>query len=309
MSLFVAKPRPLALPSLGWIDTMQPTLVDKLPDLPGWSYEIKHDGYRTQMVIDAGGVRAFTRNGHDWTAKYPMVVEAAAGLPCRSAIIDGEIVVQDGKGVSDFTALRSALITAPDRVLFYAFDLLHLDGTDLRKRSTVERREVLRSLLEPSLTADSRIQLSDDLPGTAPQLIAAAMEIGLEGIIAKRQDAPYRSGRTFEWLKVKCMVTEPYIVLGTDRESKGPVVALLGKATPAGLEYCGQASVALPAEERAGLYAALEELATDKPFLKDKELRKKRSAAWVRPGLVAEVKHLKSGLRHATVTGYQRVKL
>jgi DNA ligase D-like protein (predicted ligase) len=287
---------------------MQPTLVDKLPDLPGWSYEIKHDGYRTQLVADVGGVRAFTRNGHDWTAKYPMVVEAAAGLPCRSAVIDGEIVVQNEDGVSDFTALRSALTSAPGWVLFYAFDILHLDGTDLRKRSTVERRDVLRNLVGPSLTADSRILISDDLPGTAPQLIAAAMDIGLEGIVAKRQDAPYRSGRTFEWLKVKCMVTEPYIVLGTDRESKGPVVALLGKATASGLEYCGQASVVLPPEERAGLYAALEELATDKPFLKDKALQKKRGAAWVRPGLVAEVKHLKSGLRHATVTGFQRVE-
>jgi ATP-dependent DNA ligase len=160
-----------------------------------------------------------------------------------------------------------------------------------------------------SLTANSRIQFSDDLPGTAPELIAAAMDIGLEGIVAKRQDAPYRSGRTFEWLKVKCMVTEPYIVLGMDRECKGPMVALLGKATATGLKYCGQASIVLPAEELAGLYAALETLATDIPFLKDKDLREKRSAAWVRPGLVAEVKHLKSGLRHATVTGYQRVDL
>jgi ATP-dependent DNA ligase len=145
MSLLVAKSRPLALPSLGWIDTMQPTLVEKLPDLPGWSYEINHDGYRTQLMIDGGGVRAFTRNGHNWTTKYPMVVEVAASLPCRSAIIDGEIVVQNEDGLSDFPALRSALTTSPDRVLFYAFDLLHLDGMDVRKRSTVERRDLLRN--------------------------------------------------------------------------------------------------------------------------------------------------------------------
>lgn len=127
---------------------MQPRLVDAPPMGDGWLHEIKYDGYRTQLVIEAGRVRAYTRNGHDWTEKYRTIISAAQDLPCASAIIDGEVVVQDERGVSDFAALRSATFSAPHRLVFFAFDLLHLNGHDLRNMVLEDRRELLTGLVE-----------------------------------------------------------------------------------------------------------------------------------------------------------------
>ena len=103
-------------------------------------YEVKHEGYRAQLVIESGEVRANTRNGFDWTERYPYVVSAAAKLDCQSAILDGEVIVQNERGISDFDALRSAIRWQPDRLIFYAFDLLHLNGKDLRNEPLDCRR-------------------------------------------------------------------------------------------------------------------------------------------------------------------------
>jgi bifunctional non-homologous end joining protein LigD len=106
----------------------------------GWIHEIKHDGFRTMLLIEHGKARAFTRNGYDWTGQYGPTVKACAGIACRSALIDGEVVVEDENGVSDFDALPSAIKHDPQRLVFFAFDLLHLDGVDLRTRELVDRR-------------------------------------------------------------------------------------------------------------------------------------------------------------------------
>ncbi len=123
-------PAPAGL--LGFVPPLLPTLVSEPPTGDGWLHEIKHDGYRTLIVIDDGRVCAYTRNGHDWSDRYSRVVACAAQLQCWSAIIDGEMIVQDERGLSDFLALRHALSQEPHRLFFYAFDLLHLDGNDLR---------------------------------------------------------------------------------------------------------------------------------------------------------------------------------
>src|SRR5688572_24616393 len=116
---------------LGFIRPLRPTLVYEPPSGEGWIHEIKHDGHRTILVVEDGAARAFTRNGHDWTDRYSRVVTCAAGLPCRSAILDGEVIVQDENGRSDFSALRRAMKREPHRLVFFAFDLLLLDGKDL----------------------------------------------------------------------------------------------------------------------------------------------------------------------------------
>jgi ATP-dependent DNA ligase len=151
---------PCSAPSpLGFIRPEIPTLVPEPPSGEGWIHEIKHDGYRTLIVIDQGKVRAFSRRGRDWTGPYRRVVDACAKLPCKAALIDGEIIVQDENGISDFDALRSAIHKAPHRIVFFAFDLLHLDGQDLRRTPLLERRTALRKLIEPDQR--SPIQFSD----------------------------------------------------------------------------------------------------------------------------------------------------
>src|SRR5262245_12923133 len=118
---------------IGFIRPEIPTLAAGPPSGEGWIHEIKYDGYRTLIVIDRGKVKAFSRHGRDWTGPYRRVVEAVGKLSCAAAMIDGEAIVQDENGLSDFDALRSAIHKAPDRIVFFAFDLLHLDGQDLRR--------------------------------------------------------------------------------------------------------------------------------------------------------------------------------
>jgi ATP-dependent DNA ligase len=162
------------------------------PTGDGWIHEIKYDGYRTLLVIDRGQVRAFTRNGNDWTRAYKRVVAACTGLACETALIDGEMVVQDERGISDFHALRSAISTAPHRIVFFAFDLLHFNGRDLRGRPLMERRELLRKLIRPDKR--SPVQFSHHVEEDGTALFKAAAEIGLEGIVSKRMASRYRSG-------------------------------------------------------------------------------------------------------------------
>ena len=121
------------MPGPIFIPPQLPTLSTEPPSGPEWLHEIKHDGYRTLVVIDHGKARAFTRNGYDWTAKYAPIVTACAKLRCQSALIDGEMVVENEHGVSDFAALRSAIANNPSRLVFFAFDLLFLNGQDLRR--------------------------------------------------------------------------------------------------------------------------------------------------------------------------------
>jgi bifunctional non-homologous end joining protein LigD len=176
---------PISSPALGFTAPLLPTLVSGPPTGGGWLHEIKQDGYRTLVVVDHGKVRAFTRNGHDWTDRYSRVVACAAGLSCWSAILDGETVVQDERGHSDFPALRRALGQEPHRIVFFAFDLLHLDGEDLRGRPLVERRARLRELIGSS-DPNCPIQFSEAIEADGAVVFAAAEPMGMEGIVSKQ---------------------------------------------------------------------------------------------------------------------------
>jgi bifunctional non-homologous end joining protein LigD len=211
---------------LGFIRPEIPTLVPEPPSGEGWIHEIKHDGYRTLIVIDQGKVRAYSRPGRDWTGPYRRVVDAAAELPCKAALIDGEIIVQDENGISDFDALRSAIHKAPHRIVFFAFDLLHLDGQDLRGQPLMERRALLRKLVKHD--PRSPIQFSDHIEGDGARFFKAAAELGLEGIVSKRAASRYRSGPSRSWLKTKNMVESEFILLGTERDSDGVPLGAVG---------------------------------------------------------------------------------
>src|SRR5215467_10591539 len=133
--------------SLEFIKPQLATSVDQPPPRAGWIHEVKHDGYRTLLIIERRKARTYTRNGFDWTDRYTEITKAAAKLDCRSAILDGEVIVQNKNGISDFDALKSAIRWRPQSLLFCAFDLLHLNGKDLRDQPLLERRAKLRKLV------------------------------------------------------------------------------------------------------------------------------------------------------------------
>ena len=176
---------------LRFIEPQLPSLVDQPPEGKHWIHEIKHDGYRSIVVVERGEARVYTRNGFDWSERYPSIVRAASNLRCKSAIIDGEAIVQDDNGASDFEALRSAMRWKPQSIILYAFDLLHLNGKDLRQQTLIERRANLKALIGND--ADNRIQFSDEFDGDGSALFKACAERTLEGIVSKQALAPYRS--------------------------------------------------------------------------------------------------------------------
>ena len=181
-----------------FISPCLPTVAERPPTGPLWVHEIKHDGYRLQIHVRDGRVRLFTRTGVDWSDRYPWIVEDAARLPVKQAIIDAECCCADEDGVSDFDALHSRV---NDHAAFaYAFDLLMVDGADIRRLPLADRRDRLAKLLRK---AKPGIRLSEDIAVDGVTVFRHACKLGFEGIVSKRIDAPYRSGRGRTWIKVR----------------------------------------------------------------------------------------------------------
>jgi bifunctional non-homologous end joining protein LigD len=181
------------------IEPCLPSPAKVPPSGPGWLHEIKHDGYRMIARRDGGGIRLFTRNGHDWSARYPLIVEAMNTLRCKSVVIDGEAVVCNGDGLAEFKGLVRRKDDA--RAFLYAFDLLQLDDEDLRRQPIEVRKAALARLLRkagPGLRLVEHIEIDD-----AATVYAHACALGCEGIVSKRLGSRYVSGRTREWVKVK----------------------------------------------------------------------------------------------------------
>ncbi|RWP68168.1 RNA ligase family protein [Mesorhizobium sp.] len=281
---------------LEFIDPLLPTLAEKPPEGDNWIHEVKFDGYRSQIVIDAGGVRIFTRNGLDWTKKYRDLVEAAKALDVESAIIDGEIIVLNEAGLSNFSELRKAVTRRQHDLYFVAFDLLHLNGHDLRDMALKDRREILARLVEPG----SRIQFSEALPGTGKAVFHLIEQAGLEGMVSKRRDSKYRSGRSTNWLKVKALIESEFELLGVERERGKPPFALIGE--PGTRKYVGSAFVSVNREMRERLWKRVQEHAGPAP----KNMKGRLATQWVKPGIKARVKHLRGeeNLRHASLRDF-----
>jgi bifunctional non-homologous end joining protein LigD len=186
----------------GFIEPCLPTLAHSVPDGPRWAFEVKHDGFRFVCRRDGDRVRVFSRNARDWSDRVPLIVEAIRALPVTSAMIDGEGVVVDDRGVTDFERLLAALAErgGSRSAFLYAFDLLALDGEDLRRHPWEIRRATLTGLLR---RARQGLRLSEHLDGDGETIFHHACALGAEGIVAKRRDRPYRSGRCADWLKVK----------------------------------------------------------------------------------------------------------
>ena len=273
-----------------------PNEVDKPPEGDQWTHEIKYDGYRTQLHLGAAP-RAFSRNGHDWSAKYQLVLAAANELAGgRDAVIDGEIVVLDDAGRPDFHALPAAIRWKGVDLVFFAFDLLRLDGADLRKLPCRERRDRLFGIVG---TKRPEVRFSDSFEGSGAELFAKVAEMGLEGIVSKRWASQYRAGDSNDWQKTKVYDFEEYLVVGYERSSGQAPTLLLAKAG----EYVGRAVPAVGNTKRDELWQALE-------YLKAPELaaslgKANKAAVAVQPILRVTAKHLPrrgiEKLRHASV--------
>ncbi len=153
-----------------FIPPQLPSLTDQPPESSNWIHEVKHDGYRTMLLVRRGTALAYTRNGHDWSERYRGIITAARKLPCRTAILDGEVIVQDARGISDFGALQAALRSEPASLIFYVFDVLHLDGKDLREIPLTERRVKLQRLL--GIDPTNQLQFSEEFVGRCRRLLS-----------------------------------------------------------------------------------------------------------------------------------------
>lgn len=281
-----------------FIEPMLPLLVDSAPEGDGWLHEIKYDGYRTQLHIRHGDGRAFTRNGHDWSHLYRLILDRALDLDCESAVLDGEVIIQKEDGTCDFHGLRRAIQKESDALLFMAFDLLELDGRDLRRQPIERRRDLLLKLIGAS-DPKSNIQFSAHVVGNGAVVFDAADKMGLEGIVSKRMGGKYRSGRSDAWLKTKSFVEELLKVVGTETGGGAPV-ALLAREEEGKLVYAGGAMVTLRQPERDRFWKAVERLSLPTPPLK---IGPRKGARWVRPNICVRVRTLRGEekLRHATI--------
>ena len=211
------------------------------------------------------------------------------------------MIVQDDRGRADFDALSLAIDREPDRLIFYAFDLLHLDGADLRDEPLIDRRSRLAELVGDHDPA-SRIQFSEHVIGGGPEFCQLACDMELEGIVSKSVNSRYRRGRSRSWLKTKSFVESEFVVVGNQESQARPPSALLAEERDGGLEYVGIAFITLSGPDRERFWRSMKRLHSTAPAASGLKIR---SANWVRPELRVRVKHLRcSGkLRHATLCG------
>ncbi len=275
------------------------TLVDRAPEGADWLHETKFDGYRCLAALGKGGTRLYTRSGKDWTDKFAALGTAFAPLPCDGALIDGEVMAARIEG-SAFSSLQRALKNG-DPLIFFAFDLLSIDGDDLRKVPQIERRERLSDLLS-GLPPDGPLRTSNHIEGHGPEVFAQACEAGAEGIISKRADAPYRGTRSKAWLKVKCTRRQEFIIVGFSPSDKAgrPFASLLVASHQGGrLRYQGRVGTGFSEAVMSQLTKAMKSLKT--PAVDDVPDEIARDAKWIRPDLVAEVE-----FTEFTADGYVR---
>ena len=272
--------------------TQLATLVGEAPAGDDWIHELKFDGYRVLCLLQDGDARVITRNGKDWTDNFPGIREAIRALPAATAAVDGELVVLDREGISSFQLLQNSLSGArAGEPLLYAFDLLALDGEDLRGRPLLERKAALAELLADP---PERIRFSDHVVGQGEAFFRKACGMGVEGIISKRADRPYRGGRGKDWLKVKCTARQELVVVGYSEPSGSRVgigALLLGVHDADGqLVYAGKVGTGFDTETLLMLEKRLSAMERKTPPVEGAPKgAKARGVHWVRPELVAEI--------------------
>ncbi len=306
--------------ALAFVEPELATLVDAMPAGPNWVHEVKFDGYRTLALVEGGNARMMTRTGLDWTAKFRTVAGDLGKLDARSAVLDGEIVALDDKGASSFKALQDELSHGRgDRLQYYVFDLLSLDGEDLRDLPLLERKRRLKTLLEDE-TAGPRVLYSEHFAYES-DVLEHVCQLAYEGIICKRADAPYRSGRNRNWLKVKCHKRQEFVIGGFTEpkaggrghfSGKGLGALLLGYYAEEELVYAGKVGTGFDNESALEVRALLEKrVRKAMPFARI-QADGRRGAVWVEPNLVCEVEFTEwtpdGRLRHPSFQGLREDK-
>jgi bifunctional non-homologous end joining protein LigD len=280
-----AKPAPFS----GFIEPCHPTLREEAPTGERWVHEIKFDGYRRQAHLRNGRPAIYTRRGYDWTLRFQPIADGLVALSAKDLILDGEAVVTDSRGIPDFGLLHADLAAGrKDRLFYYAFDLLYLDDFDLRGVRLAERKRILAELL---VGAPELILYAEHLQGDGAEIYARACAMGLEGIVSKQQDAPYRSGRVESWIKVKCSKRGAFPIIAfvekLGAKPRKTASLYVGRREGDRLLYAGKVrsgyteAVARDLRERLDPF-----IRPDSPL---SESVNKPKATWVEPVLEAEV--------------------
>ena len=283
-----AKSRSRADPFPAFVPPQLCRLVERPPSGPGWAHEIKFDGYRMQLRIEEGEVELKTRRGLDWTAKFPIIAAEARKFP--DCLIDGEAVALDDRGAPSFPRLQAAL-SANDTssVVFFAFDLLYAQGEDVRGAPLAERKRRLKALLD-ALAGHEHIRYVEHFEESADAVLKSACRMGLEGIVSKRLDAPYGSGRGEAWTKAKCRGGQEVVIAGWTSERNDLSSLLAGVWAGDRFIYVGRIGTGFSRETAQTLLRRLRPLEIEEsPFNPAPRVPRARRIHWVRPQLAAEI--------------------
>jgi bifunctional non-homologous end joining protein LigD len=265
------------------------TPVERPPAGEGWCHEIKFDGYRVQLRVEDGKATLKTRKGLDWTEKFVAIAKEAGGLP--ATMIDGEIVALDHNGAPNFSSLQAALSDGKtEDLIFFAFDLLFAEGLDYRRLPLGERKERLRELLEARKRKSAQIRYVEHFESGGDAVLQSACKLELEGVVSKKLDAPYRSGRTESWTKAKCRAGHE-VVIGGWKTTAGKFRSLMaGVYRGDHLAYVGIVGTGFGADKVKRIMPFLKDAASsESPFGGKNAPKKARDVHWLKPELVAEI--------------------
>ena len=274
------------------------TLRAAPPSGAAWLHEVKFDGYRIEARLDRGEVTLLTRNRQDWTHRFKAIAAAVAKLKAESALLDGELVVEDQNGVSSFSLLQTDLKAGrSDGFVYNVFDLLYLDGRDLTELPLIERKAELQRLLPAK--GDGPIRYVEHFDGDGRAIFEQAEKLNLEGIISKLRDAPYRSGRTDNFVKIKSHNEQEFVVAGFSPSAAMP--RAIGALTVAfhddgELRYAGRVGTGYTREVAHDLWQRLDKLRTDRPALAVPQTERRKDVIWVKPDVVVEAEY--RGITH-----------
>jgi bifunctional non-homologous end joining protein LigD len=284
-----APPKGKAVKSLPhFVEPQLARLVEQPPGGSGWLHEVKFDGYRMQLRVENGKAKLFTRKGLDWTDKFAAIAKAAAKLP--DCILDGEVCALDHNGAPDFAALQAALSDGKSEALIYfVFDLLFVEGEDLRPLPLTTRKARLADLLKENKTGN-QIRFVEHFTSGGDAVLQSACRMNLEGIVSKRADDPYSGGRGDSWVKSKCRAGHEVVIGGWSTTEGNFRSLLVGVHRGDHLIYVGRVGTGYSADKTKRLVPRLKELETDdSPFTGQNAPRRERGVHWVRPELVAEI--------------------
>jgi bifunctional non-homologous end joining protein LigD len=267
----------------GFVAPALATKVDKVPNDARWLHEIKFDGYRVQPQISNGDIKVFTRRGNDWTKRFRKIAGDLYLVNTGSAVIDGEVVVPAADGTTDFSVLQNELKGKSTRIVLVAFDLLYLNGRDLRKLPLVERKAVLKKLIEKT-----PIQFSESFELDGREMFRHACQVGLEGVVSKVRDSRYRSDYSNDWVKVTCAQRETLQIAGFALDGNKWDGIYVGREKAGQLVYAGKVDHGFTSESEKDLRARL------KPLIRKTQPYAKKIAhrgIWVEPSLLAEIEY------------------